>query len=95
MLCNEHGFSYLWHPNEPPCLVEGDFKVTCLPSRNVPIIFTNFLEDGITVSEANACKDVSLQPQAETEMRLILKCNVWQILLVTREDGRQPNIIEK
>ena len=39
MLCDEEGFTYNWVPNEAPTLTKDDFKVTCYPSHNVPIIF--------------------------------------------------------
>ena len=71
LLCDEHGFSYIWHPRQPPYLAKGDFKVTCFPSHNVPILLTNILKDDKSVCEANAGRDVQppTEPGTDPEMQ--------------------------
>ena len=57
VLCDEHGFTYSWRPRQPPYLVK-EFKVTCYPSHNVPIIFSNIHADKEEDGETTSDRDV-------------------------------------
>ena len=39
LLCDMHGFTYVWSPNSPPTLTKGSFSVVCHPHWNVPFIY--------------------------------------------------------
>ena len=67
MLCDEQGFSYVWHPGQSPYLAKGDFKAACFTSQNVPIIFSNLFQDDEPVCEAPAGRDVQPLTEFDTD----------------------------
>ena len=92
MLCDERGFSYAWHLCQAPYLVKGHFKVACSPSHNVPVVFSNLLQDDEPVCEAPAGRDVQPLTETETDPETPGLANSS---FGDEGDGRQPKINRK